>query len=87
MLDKYFVSLFDIDYDTFTEGEADGINIMLLKPKSLFTFNDHQLGCLKYEKYHLELNNTTPVNRDIDHCTLTYETRYINNYRQCYRVE
>ena len=61
MLDKDFVSIFDIDYDKFTQEEADGIKNMLLKHKSLFAFNDHQLGCLKDVKYHMELNDPTPV--------------------------
>ena len=61
MLDKDFVSLFDIDYDKFTQEEADGIKNMLLKHKSLFAFNDHKLGYLKDVKYHMELNDPTPV--------------------------
>ena len=61
MLDKDFVSLFDINYDKFTQEEADGIKHMLLKHKSLFAFNDHQLGCLKDVKYHMELIDPTPV--------------------------
>ena len=34
---------------------------MLLKHKSLFAFNYHQLGCLKYVNYHMEASDPTPV--------------------------
>ena len=61
LCDDEFLDKFNLKFEKFTPTEVDAIKEVLLKHKSLFAINDHQLGCLKYVEYYMELHYTSPV--------------------------
>lgn len=59
--DDQFLELFDIDYESYDTEQQKKMRNLLLKYKSLFALNSHQLGCLKGYDYSIELVDNTPV--------------------------
>ena len=47
LCDDEFLDMFNLNFDKFSTSEVDAIKEVLLKRKTLFAINDHQLGCLK----------------------------------------